>query len=42
MILAASFEFFKKHNPEIVERPTDDEEVRQVSRLLSICVIRHL
>lgn len=31
MILAASFEFWKRHNAEIVERPTDDDEVRQVS-----------
>jgi len=30
MILAASFEFWKRHNNEVVERPTDDEEVRQV------------
>lgn len=30
MILAASFEFWKRHNAEIVERPTDDDEVRQV------------
>lgn len=30
MILAASFEYWKRHNAEIVERPTDDDEVRQV------------
>ena len=32
MILAASFEFWKRHNAEIVERPTDDDEVRQVRK----------
>jgi translocation protein SEC63 len=31
MILAASLEFEKKHNGEIVERPTDNEEVPHVS-----------
>lgn len=30
MILAASFEFHKKRNAEIVERYTDSEEVRLV------------
>jgi translocation protein SEC63 len=34
MILAASLEFEKRHNREIVERPTDNEEVPHVS----ICV----
>jgi len=34
MILAASLEFEKRHNGEIVERPTDNEEVPHVS----ICV----
>ena len=33
MILAASFEFWKRHNAEIVERPTDDDEVRQVRKI---------
>lgn len=33
MILAASFEFFKKRNAEIVERHTDSEEVPSVSTL---------
>lgn len=31
MILAASLEFEKKHNSEVVERPTDNEEVPHVS-----------
>lgn len=31
MILAASLEFDRKHNSEIVERPSDDEEVPHVS-----------
>lgn len=31
MILAASLEFEKKYNSEIVERPTDNEEVPSVS-----------
>lgn len=31
MILAASLEFEKKHNGEITERPTDNEEVPHVS-----------
>ena len=31
MILAASFEFEKGHNSEIIERVTDNEEVPQVS-----------
>lgn len=30
MVLAASFEFFKKRNAEIVERHTDGEEVPSV------------
>ena len=30
MVLAASFEFEKSHNSEIVERPSDNEEVPQV------------
>lgn len=30
MILSGSFEFWKIHNAEIVERPSDDEEVRLV------------
>ena len=33
MVLAASFEFEKSHNSEIVERPSDNEEVPQVSSL---------
>jgi len=32
MILAASFEFWNRHNQEIVQRPTDDEEVRYVCK----------
>jgi translocation protein SEC63 len=35
MILAASLEFEKKHNGEIVERSTDNEEVPHVSTGLS-------
>lgn len=31
MILGASFEFDKKYNNEIIERPSDDIEVPQVS-----------
>lgn len=31
MILAASLEFDKKHNSEIEERQTDNEEVPQVN-----------
>lgn len=31
MILGSSLEFWTKHNPEVVERPTDDDEVRFVS-----------
>jgi translocation protein SEC63 len=31
MILAASLEFERKHNGEITERPTDNEEVPHVS-----------
>ena len=30
MVLAGSFEFDKFHNTEIVERPSDNEEVPQV------------
>lgn len=33
MILGASLEFEKKYNSEIVERPTDNEEVPHVSVL---------
>ncbi|XP_067947774.1 translocation protein SEC63 homolog [Watersipora subatra] len=32
MILASSLEFWKIYNPEVVERPTDDEEVRRLMR----------
>lgn len=32
MILAASFEFSKTHNPEVVERPTDNQEVPRLIR----------
>lgn len=31
MILAASFEFFKKRNAEVVERDTDNEEIPSVN-----------
>ena len=31
MVLSASFEFDKGHNNEIIERPTDNEEVPMVS-----------
>lgn len=34
MILAASFEFFKKRNAEIIERHTDIEEVPSVNLIL--------
>ncbi|XP_017776531.1 PREDICTED: translocation protein SEC63 homolog [Nicrophorus vespilloides] len=34
MILAASFEFDKKYNSEIVTRPSDDEEVPQLTKSL--------
>ena len=34
MVLAASFEFEKSHNSEIVERPSDNEEVPQVWALV--------
>ena len=38
MVLAASFEFEKSHNSEIVERPSDNEEVPQVrSWVLTHC-----
>lgn len=30
MVLGASFEFDKSNNPEIIERPSDNEEVPQV------------
>ncbi|XP_015595625.1 translocation protein SEC63 homolog [Cephus cinctus] len=35
MILAASFEFYKKHNPEIIERHSDNEEVPSLIKQLS-------
>lgn len=31
MILAASFEFFKKRNAEVIERDTDNEEIPSVN-----------
>lgn len=34
MILAASFEFFKKRNAEIVERHSDSEEVPSVNLII--------
>ncbi|KAJ1528471.1 hypothetical protein ONE63_006881 [Megalurothrips usitatus] len=34
MILAASFEFDKKHNSEVIERPSDNEEVPQLMKQL--------
>ncbi|XP_045471266.1 translocation protein SEC63 homolog [Harmonia axyridis] len=34
MILAASFEFDKRHNSEVVERPTDNEEIPQLFKKL--------
>ena len=34
MILAASYEFWKKYNTEIVERETDDKEIPRVMREL--------
>lgn len=42
MILAASLEFSKKHNGEIVERQTDAEEVPHVSTNASYvsCTLR--
>lgn len=38
MILAASFEFYKKRNAEIIERHTDSEEVYSV-RYRNILII---
>lgn len=35
MILAASLEFSKSHNPEVIERPTDNTEVPRLMRDLS-------
>lgn len=36
MILAASLEFDKKHNSEIIERQSDNEEIPHVSHLINI------
>lgn len=36
MILAASLEFAKSHNPEVVERPTDNQEVPRLIRDLPL------
>lgn len=36
MILAASFEFDKKHNSEVIERSSDNEEVPQVCYLIGL------
>jgi len=35
MLLAASFEFCKKRNAEVIERHTDSEEVPSVNLILS-------
>ena len=36
MILAASFEFEKGHNNEIVNRPSDNEEIPMV--IILVCI----
>lgn len=36
MILAASLEFDKKHNSEIIERQSDNEEIPQVSLPINV------
>lgn len=36
MILAASCEFDKRHNSEIIERVTDNEQVPMVSYLIKV------
>jgi len=33
MVLGASFEFDKRHNNEIVSRPSDNEDIPRVSKL---------
>lgn len=42
MILAASLEFDKKHNSEIIERESDNEEIPQVKFLYCDLFLRHL
>ena len=42
MILGASFEFSKTHNNEISSRPSDNEEVPQVGRLLAFSHFTHI
>lgn len=41
MILAASCEFDKRHNSEIIERITDNEEVPSVSKEQLSCIFVH-
>lgn len=36
MILSASLEFAKSHNPEVIERPTDNQEVPRLMRDLTL------
>ena len=38
MILAASFEFEKGHNNEIVNRPSDNEEIPMVIIIILVCI----
>lgn len=39
MVLGASFEFDKSHNSEIVERPSDNEEVPVVCQIHYSCLL---
>lgn len=40
MILAASLEFDKKHNSEIIERPSDNEAIPQVRHSINIYIFK--
>ena len=40
MILAASLEFEKNHNSEVIERPSDNEEIPMVSSIYCYVVRR--
>ena len=41
MVLAASMEFEKGHNPEVVERPTDNVEIPQLMKLIPMLGINN-
>lgn len=41
MILAASLEFDRKQNSEIVERQSDNEEVPQVCKQFFVLIFKH-